>query len=127
MIVGKIYAEWCGHCIALKPEWAKMKTVLSRRGNYEFVEIPHDQQHSRIPELNELYLKNSATPLALQGGYPTIFKIHKGQIEYYNGPRTRADLVYWVKKANSKAKSRVHGGLARNSRKTRKNGWFLWG
>ena len=28
IIIGKIYADWCGHCNMLKPEWEKMKNMI---------------------------------------------------------------------------------------------------
>ena len=30
IIVGEIYADWCGHCKVLKPEWEKMKTMIKQ-------------------------------------------------------------------------------------------------
>ena len=38
-VIGKIYAEWCGHCVALKPEWEAMKQELQKYPDIEVVEI----------------------------------------------------------------------------------------
>ena len=124
ILVGKVYAKWCGHCQSLKPEWKKMKDELKSKmknmGYYiHFIEIEESQQNKlakfkhRFPDLNV-------------NGYPTIFKHTGGSLEYYNGSRTADAMVNWVlagKTNHNKNESKKHffmGGKTR--RKSRKSG-----
>jgi len=90
-IIGKIYANWCGHCNSLKPEWYKMKKLLKYKNkNIQFVEIEEGQQQ----KLNNF--KNRFPQLEING-YPTIFKITANkQIEYYTGNRITNDMKKWA-------------------------------
>lgn len=98
IVVGKIYAEWCGHCQMLEPEWVKMKDNLKNSNiKCEFYEIEETNEDNGTQDVNNKYLKNSNKKLALQGGYPTIFKIVDGKLEYYNGERESHLLQAWVK------------------------------
>jgi thiol-disulfide isomerase/thioredoxin len=103
VVVGKIFANWCGHCQSLLPEWkklvheikTKMKTNRKSHTKYVVVEIEQQHQDAGIQRVNSTYLKNSGHTLALQGGYPTLFKITDGTLEYYNGPRTYLEMLDW--------------------------------
>lgn len=118
IVVGKIYAEWCGHCQMLKPEWSKMKDNLKNSNvKYEFYEIEETNQDDGIQKVNDKYLKNSTTKLTLQGGYPTIFKIVDGKLEYYNGERDCNSLQAWF---TSDLPKKLKGGN-KLKRKTMKN------
>ena len=95
-VVGKIYAGWCGHCQMLETPWNNMKTNLGKKGGYfEFAEIPQEHEAVGVQKINETYLKKSPTKLSLQGGYPTLFKIKKGVLSYFNGNRTLEDMTKW--------------------------------
>ena len=95
-VVGKIYAGWCGHCQMLETPWNNMKTNLGKKGGYfEFAEIPQEHEAVGVQKINETYLKKSPTKLSLQGGYPTLFKIKKGVLSYFNGNRTLEDMSKW--------------------------------
>jgi thiol-disulfide isomerase/thioredoxin len=111
IILGKIYANWCGHCKMLIPEWNHMKILInksSKRNNVavEYREIESENQDIQLNQLNQLphYPK-----VELQGGYPTIFKIVDGKVEYYNGPRTSVDMMKWCMNGmKSHKKTRRH-------------------
>jgi thiol-disulfide isomerase/thioredoxin len=96
-IIGKIYANWCGHCQALKPEWNKMKSLIKKDANIEIVEI-EENEHEKLNKLKQRF------PHLQINGYPTIFKILPNkQIEYYSGNRLSFDMTKW---AIEKIKSR---------------------
>jgi hypothetical protein len=135
-VIGKIYANWCGHCTSLVPEWKMMKDAVKKSGlanKYVFEEIESATQGPKIKEINNKQLKNSDTKLSLQGGYPTLFKIKDGKLTYYKGPRRAVDMTNWytnhtvkIKPDDNRAVSKkawpfVFGGKKRRNqtRKTR--------
>lgn len=97
VVVGKIYADWCGHCINLKPIWAELKDKMKHTDNhFVFVEIEENQMKGGVEKINTEYLEKSTQKLELQGGFPTIFKIQNGQLEYYNNNRDLPSLTNWL-------------------------------
>ena len=90
-IIGKIYANWCGHCQSLKPEWYKLKKMLKNKNkHFQFIEIEADEEQ----KLNNL---KKRFPQLEINGYPTIFKITANKhIEYYTGNRITHDMKKWA-------------------------------
>lgn len=83
-IAGLVYARWCPHCHSLMPHWEQMKNKIG--SNCKVVEIEdgdYDKQH-KINELSDMI--HGDNQLEIQG-YPTLFKINNGKIDYYNGMR----------------------------------------
>jgi len=104
MIIGLVYANWCGHCQALKPEWKKMKNNLKSskiKNNHQFVEIEDSdiQKNHKMNQINTRLKKGEK--LNVQG-YPTIFKIKSGNLEYYKGGRTSDEMGNWAFKNEKK-------------------------
>jgi thiol-disulfide isomerase/thioredoxin len=97
IIVGKIYAEWCGHCQTLAPEWEKMKVELKPHTSVEIHDINNESTDAtqRIQSLNDMYLKSS-TKKVVANGFPTIFMIKNGEVIDYTGNRTKDAMVSWV-------------------------------
>lgn len=135
-IVGKIYADWCGHCQSLMPEWQKMKKLLSGK-NITFKEIEQKQEKQSINNVNYTYLIQSAEKLT-SSGYPTIFMIKDGKLKYYNGDRNALALSKWVMMGGGPSppenkrlfglfggKNKTRRNKSKKSRKTKKS-WFSW-
>jgi thiol-disulfide isomerase/thioredoxin len=102
-IIGKIYANWCGYCIALKPEWDKMKQELKNHP-IEFIEIEASEQ-KRLEDFKKKH--------GIQvNGYPTIFKI-AGGVEYFQGSRDTESLTQWALSDTMK------GGFKRRNRRNK--------
>ena len=104
--IGLIYANWCGHCQALKPEWKKMKynimkTPTFKRGGYKFMEI-EDADKSKDSKINSINSRLNGEKLAANG-YPTIFKIHGGKLNYFDGDRTSSGLQSWFLGVNKQS------------------------
>jgi thiol-disulfide isomerase/thioredoxin len=122
VVVGKIYANWCGHCTALKPKWEEMKTIIKRdlakylkNVHVEFTEIEQTDERSKVDKINKTWLSKSNEKLSASG-YPTLFKIYNNQLEYYNDEREPSTMAKWF--INNK-KKRIIGGRSKRSRRTR--------
>jgi len=137
LVIGKIFADWCGHCVALKPEWAKMKRdIAAAMGRHfknvriEFREIgdtPHNKAKGltvdgMIEKFNGRHMSKSSEKLALDGGYPTLFKFHKGKLEYYKGSRDAKSMFQWY--ASGVSGHQVHRKMHGGSSKPRRNSSF---
>ena len=69
-----IFADWCGHCVHYKPQWAKFSRLPGRRAN--IASVHHDMQE-HIPELVKAKIN----------GYPSVIKIYPdGHMEKYTMP-----------------------------------------
>ena len=89
---GKIYADWCGHCITLKPEWAKLeRAMLPMRS--------HNIESANKDYLVDKFNRKYSSDLPKSVGFPTIFKLthHGGKIEIYEGERTVDSMSSWLK------------------------------
>ena len=101
IIVGKVYADWCGHCQSLKPEWAKMKKHImkgtKRKNQIVFAEIEEKEMGNKLPKLE----KESGVKVEANG-YPTLFRIEGGKIDYYNGNRQSYEMANWFMRGGDK-------------------------
>ena len=75
------YAEWCGHCKKMKPEWDNFK-----KDNPEVCEEYESEEITE--ELKKKYKIN---------GYPTIVKVQGNNVIPYEGERTREGLNKFLK------------------------------
>jgi hypothetical protein len=96
---GKIYADWCSHCITLEPEWKKVEHALLPMRSHNFESKNKDYL---VDEFNRKYHTN----LDKNVGFPTIFKYTKsGGIEIYKGARYAKDMIAWLKGKEKKEKT----------------------
>lgn len=118
--VGKIYANWCGHCQALKPEWTKMRDILSKKRHpVYYVEIEESQIEQKLPALKQKYGVD-----VTYSGFPTLFLIDNGKVKYYNGNRTSHEMANWVMSGGQEptiAQNSVLGFYGGKPRKQRKH------
>jgi thiol-disulfide isomerase/thioredoxin len=111
VVIGLIFADWCGHCQALKPEWDSMKKMVSKNKECKIVEIDADvDKDQQIAQIN-IGVKGEKL---VANGFPTVFKKKNGRIEYYDGERTAKAIGAW---AMSHAKKMKGGYILRKSRK----------
>ena len=93
-IIVLVYADWCGHCQALKPEWEKMEEAMKGDERCEIVKIESEDK-SGLENLNSR-LDGERIDVS---GYPTILSID-GQTRkhhMYNGGRSADALIAWAK------------------------------
>jgi len=137
LVVGKIYADWCGHCVALKPEWEKMKRFVRlnmgrklKNVHIEFVEMGDTEENKAagktvdglVAEFNAKHLPAvDPSEKVTSSGYPTIFKLCDGKVEYYESERLGQAMYKWAIQGcddNSKTQGFVRP-MWRGGRKTR--------
>lgn len=94
VILGKIYSNHCGHCIAMANDWNMMKNNLesSKTVQYEIWEIESAEENAK----KSAFLQQHGVALA-SSGYPTIFRIVQGKQVDYNGDRDAASLEQWAR------------------------------
>jgi len=116
IVIGKIFADWCGHCTALKPEWEKFKRIIKQNMGRSFKNIQveflefGDTVENKLKNITVEGLVNQFNQKHLDlfdkkleyNGFPTIFKYcvtsnGKKTLEYFNGERTATDLWKWYK------------------------------
>ena len=114
IIIGKVYADWCGHCQTLKPKWEQLKEILPK-GRVQTIEIEETETDKRA-EFEKKYKKTINVR-----GYPTIFKIVNNKIEYYSGPREPEDMKRWVLSTPNKKTFRQTRRKSRGKKRTRKS------
>ena len=98
-IFGLIHASWCGHCQQLMPVWKELKNDLlnnSNKNKIRIVEIESEDSDKdyKINELNQKYILNG-DKIAIEG-FPTIFKINGGKLEYFSNERDYETMKNWI-------------------------------
>ena len=93
-VVGKIYSNGCGHCVALEKPWEDLKNSLKEE-KVVFKDIEASNMDAELKTLNETYLAGK-TPVSVQQGFPTIYKIYKGKVSYYDGIREMEPMKSWI-------------------------------
>jgi hypothetical protein len=70
-------------------------SVMKNKKNkdIQFVEIESENMDNGLTKLNKTF----STNVAVQDGYPTLFKIEKGskKVEYFNGERNGEEMIKW--------------------------------
>ena len=135
LIVGKIYADWCPHCVHLTPSWKEMESQV--KNDIQVVDFEAERNRSELETFQKTY------PVNVQNGYPTLFRIEVNEnseprIHYYTGKRDTTSLIHWAKhgdapmkivipennvkhKIQKKQKSKSKSKKIQNRRKTYRN------
>ena len=147
LLIGLVYAEWCGHCIETLPKWNKMQQNIKKRLadmpelEIEFKKIsggvPDSKQDEEVAEINNKYLGGNSNEKLKVDGYPTIFRIYGGKLEYYNSNDRSAEAMekWYLNNDSTCGKPKSTGGKKRGNstrrrrqpRKSKKTrSWFSW-
>jgi hypothetical protein len=119
ILVVKVYADWCGHCKSLEPEWDRMKKIVPMH-KVRFVEINEKHKDAAIPHFNMTH----GVELPQPQGYPTIARFGPDkQIQFYDGERRAKPLAKWAlnggQSTEGGSKKRHRNRTAKKSRGTR--------
>jgi thiol-disulfide isomerase/thioredoxin len=128
--LGLVYAEWCGHCQQLKPEWASMKEEIDAdvelKPRIEIIEI-ESEDPSLKQKMEHLNQGVVGEPLSVEG-YPTIFMKKNNAIHRYQGNRDAQSIKQWAGDV-VKGGSSIYGGKRSRkyrAKKTRTSFFGLW-
>jgi thiol-disulfide isomerase/thioredoxin len=144
LVIGKVYANWCGHCQHLAPRWEIMKKTITQKCDEKGCEKPviKEFEESNLDELEKFNEDNKEKwngEKIEASGYPTIFKIENGKIQYYGGNREPEPLEAFMMnnyyKENDIKEVHTTGGKKRKGtnkkskrvRKTRKSNKYFFG
>ena len=141
VVIGKIYADWCGHCQQFAPEWKELESKIGdkvtmhkvRSGirgdekNEKGENIAEELREKEKTIMEELNSKLSEGKTLSARGFPSIYKIQGGNLEEYSGPRTVDELSKWAtgmktmggaKKRKSKKAKKSKKGSRKNKKST---------
>ena len=111
----KIHANWCPHCINMRPEWSKlMNNINTKSYKPEVFDIEEKQMH-KLDLLNKKY--NLRRPIQ-SNGYPTIVKVYRGKPDYFQGNRDSTSMMSWLYK-NIKSNKKTIGKKKRKFKNNR--------
>lgn len=113
----KVHANWCPHCINMRPEWNKLKSSLKFKQIKPKVFDIEEQQLHKLELLNKKYALQE--PVSYKG-FPTIVKVHNGKVEYFEGSRDAKNILSWlytnVKSMDKKTKKKSKKNKKRKNR-----------
>jgi thiol-disulfide isomerase/thioredoxin len=118
-VFGKVYAEWCGACQNLQPNWIEMIDKLKQQdtngkewSNYTPEQKQQEMKKTIVINKDGTVLEiiqiedtdydnfksnNSKFNDLTANGFPTIFrKIENSPIEYYQGDRSPDNMIHWA-------------------------------
>jgi len=107
------YANWCGHCKTLAPEWEKLITNIKKENtDVALVSIEADalkKEEDLIKMMKELNLEVS--------GFPTIGAVINKKFTSYEGERNAEAMLDYIK-TKVLHKKQGGGGRKRSSKKS---------
>lgn len=117
-VIGKVYADWCGHCKTLIPEWKIMKANIQNKfpDKYIFSEIEDKHSANGVEKINKMFVIGTNPKLTVNG-FPTVYKILNGRVEYYSGARQAPDMEKWFLNGGTVG---TVGGKRSNRKQSRK-------
>ena len=111
-IVGRIYADWCVHCINMKKDWQALKSDMAKEkvGKVKFMDIEEKEMPDKLQSLNGTYF--GGKDAVQSSGFPTIFmfraKTKSPVLDYYKGERNLESMKQWI--TSSMGSSHKGGG-----------------
>lgn len=93
---GKFWMENCPHCVAIVGVWKDVVDTM-RNKNVQYYDI--DIEQTNVNKGKEFIKEVSSTQGEIPvNGYPTIYKIKNGEIQTFDGNRTKEEIINWLEK-----------------------------
>lgn len=109
----EFYANWCGHCKTLAPEWEKLiESIKEDKSikNLAVVSVESGVSNDQLKQmLSKLHIKVD--------GYPTIGAIVNKKFISYDGERTAPAMLKFIKEKVVSGKTMHMGGGGRTRRR----------
>ena len=131
-IVGRIYADWCGHCVQMKEMWNRLKKDMKKKkgGAVVLIDIQDMEMGHKLPKLNKTYFQKGNHAGVKSSGFPTIFMFQVSNpgntLEYYKGARDYLSMKSWIENKTRRRKpakmNRMKGGKKTKKMRGRKQG-----
>jgi len=136
-IVGRVFADWCGHCVQMKDMWIRLKKDMKKKkgGAVVLIDIQDMEMGYKLPKLNKTYFQRGDAGVK-SSGFPTIFMFQVSNpektLEYYKGARDYLSMKTWIENKiqikKARKMNRMKGGKTKNmkgkkqgTRKLRRN------
>ncbi len=103
IMIGFVYADWCGHCQNFKPVWQQLKQKFDYPGSmYSMEAIDSAKLPGSLDAVRQRYHATIDEPQ----GYPHIFRVQRGGTAevYSGGERTFVNMSKWIKESASRKK-----------------------
>ena len=95
-LIAMIHAEWCPHCIDLKPKWDEIV-----ENNPKFNNNVYDIEQKELRD-------DIASKIGNIGGFPTILSIdEQGQRNEYRGSRNKEAIAAWINSELNKSNRKL--------------------
>jgi thiol-disulfide isomerase/thioredoxin len=128
-IVGRIFADWCGHCVQMKDTWNRLKKDMKNKknGSVVLIDIQDMEMGYKLPKINKTYFQKGDAGVK-SSGFPTIFMFRVSNpgntLEYYKGARDYLSMKTWIENKMRRRKpakmNRMKGGKKTKKMSSRK-------
>jgi thiol-disulfide isomerase/thioredoxin len=118
----KVYADWCGHCKTLAPQWEQMEAHLKHRCRKSGHNVLVLGVNSENIPAGMMQVKRATGVDLPQNvvGYPTIYRIIGNKVDQYEGPRDAIPMADWAQSGLLKM-----GGKGKRNTQKRKRKYFF--